>query len=176
MAGVKGCSGGPRPNVQKPRVVGSVRWRREQRKKRLGQAAPEFEAGAKPRRKRVGEVVRPEDLSPTTVAVWDALAPHAVDAGTLTPASAWAFRRLCEAIVLERAELARISRDGLMVDGEKHPLLQPHTALMTRVEMGLQRFCLIPMGKEMAAKAEAAQEDEFAEFDRPLAVIQGGKA
>jgi hypothetical protein len=169
MAGVKGRSGGARANVQKPRVVGSLRWRREQRAKRLSPIPATQDAPRPPQ-----DVPRPADLSAQTATVWDALAPHALTARTLTPATAMAFQDLCEAIVLKRAELSRISREGLVVEGAAHPLLSRHVALMVRVEAGMTRFRLIPMGKEMPAAEEKA--DEFSEFDTPLVVLRGGRA
>ena len=174
MAGVAGRSGGPRANVAKPRQPGSVRWRREQRKlRRVPEARPGCPAVAPAA--PVPAVGMPVDLPAGQAAVWAELAPHAIQARTLTPATAHAFRDLCEAIVLKRAAVSRIGRDGLMLQsGERHSLLPNALGLMGRVETGLQRFGLAPMGKEMSVRDEA--RDEFAEFDAPLSVIRGGKA
>lgn len=147
--------------------MGSVRWRRAQRRQ-----PRDLDRPAEPTAVPVA-IERPSDLSTQTAAVWDALAPHAIAATTLTPASVWAFRDLCEAVVLKRAMLARISREGLVVDDAAHPLLSRHTALMVRVETLLARFRLMPMGKEMPTVAQPV--DEFAEFDRDFGLIQGGK-
>lgn len=176
MAGVKGRSGGARPNVEKSRKVGSVRWRREQRRQKGGPAAPKAP---------VAPVPKPSDLPAGQSAVWDALSPHALAARTLTPGTAWAFRDLCEAIVLKRDMLAIIEADGLMqnrlstkmdengggeqvFESKAHPLLAKWTALQVRVEAGLTRFRLAPMGKELAPAEQP--KDEWAEFDGPRLV------
>jgi len=164
--------GGARPNSGPARKPGSVRWQREQRRLRR---VPETQLPVAPA-PRVAAVGAPADLPAQQAAIWAELAPHAVTAGTLTPATAWAFRDMCEAIVLKRASVSRISRDGLMLlSGEAHPLLSKHIALMARVETGLARFGLNPMGKSVTSGRDDTV-DEFAEFDRPLAVIRGGKA
>src|SRR5262245_8290224 len=48
----------------------------------------------------------PDDLSPDERLVWLRLAPHAVQARTLTPGTVYGFILLCRNIVLER-ELAK---------------------------------------------------------------------
>ena len=189
MAGVKGRSGGPRPNCSKPRQEGSVRWQREQRRLRKVPAAG---VGAKVRVPKVAPaaVVKPKGLPAGQAAVWDALAPQAIAQRTLTEATAFAFVELCEAIVMKR-DMARIlEADGVTTvalktrmeqDGsgdqigevKAHPLIAKWTALLVRVEAGLTRFRLAPMGKEMPAVEEP--EDAFAEFDAPLTLVRGGK-
>jgi hypothetical protein len=122
--------------------------------------------------------------------MWDMLAPLALEQRTLTPATAFAMVELCEAIVLKQ-DIARIlEADGLTTvavktrmeqdgSGEQvgevkaHPLIAKWTALLVRVEAGLTRFRLAPMGKEMPVPEQPA--DEWSEFDQPLSVIQGGK-
>jgi len=42
-----------------------------------------------------------------------------------------------------------------------------------RVEAGLTRFRLAPMGKELAPVEEP--KDDFGEFDQPLQLVKGGK-
>ena len=165
-------SGGARVGSGPPRKPGSVRWLREQRKlRRVPENRPDVAPVAP-----VAVVGMPVDLPAGQAAVWAELAPHAIQARTLTPATAHAFRDLCEAIVLKRAAVSRIGRDGLMMQsGERHSLLPNALGLMGRVEMGLQRFGLAPMGKEMSVRDEA--RDEFAEFDisQPLTLVKGGK-
>ena len=160
MAGMKGRSGGARAGCEKPRLVGSVRWRREQHRARASGAVavPAVPAAVR----------KPRHLSAAQAVIWDTLAPHAVAAGTLTPATAWAFAQLCDLIGLSHAVRQRIARDGLMDADGAHPLLARHVAFVVRVEAGLTRFRLAPMGKAIAAPEEAA--DPFAEFDRPRLV------
>lgn len=121
-------------------------------------------------------VDRPSDLPQEQAAVWAELAPHATEARTLVPATVQAFRDLCEAIVVKRALLARIETDGLTyikvtVDGtgtehteiKAHPLLAQHRGMMQRVEAGMARFRLAPMGKEILPTAEP--ENPFDAFE-----------
>lgn len=172
MAGAKFRSGGPRVGCAKPRQVGSVRWKREQKKRRKGRGAA-AQAPAAPR-----EAVKPPyGLPKEQRAVWRKLAPHAIQAGTLTVATAAAFGDLCEAICLKRELHARIKADGLMSRGEApllepkaHPLLSKFTALMVRVEAGQLRFLLTGTGKPAAAVTPP--EDAFAEFDG-LQLVKG---
>jgi hypothetical protein len=121
-------------------------------------------------------VPMPADLPADQRQVWLELAPHAREARTLTHGTAQAFRDLCEAIVLKRSMLARLEADGLTylkvtIDGsgqehtevKAHPLLAQHRGMMQRVEAGMTRFRLSPIGKEMATSEPEA--DPFAEFD-----------
>jgi len=134
-------------------------------------------------------VSKPKDLPAGQSSVWKALAPHALAARTLTPATAWHFRELCEAIVLKR-DMARIlDADGLMqnrlstkmdetgggeqvFESKAHPLIARWTALLVRVEAGLTRFRLAPMGKELAPVEEPVA-DPFSAFDEPLMLVKG---
>jgi len=126
------------------------------------------------------EVSQPESLSEAEKAVWVELAPHALEARTLTPGTVAAFRDLCEAIVLKRMMLAEILTDGLTttkvtlqmdekggglqsVEKKAHTLLAQHRGMMQRVEAGLQRFRLAPMGKEIVVPVKDV--DPFAEFE-----------
>lgn len=131
----------------------------------------------------------PRDLPASQRDIWRDLAPHACAAGTLTEATVWAFRDLCEAIVLRRAMAAQLELDGLMVNAVKvdedsgerfslgepkaHPLITHERGMRQRVEAGMARFNLTPMGKSVAPKAEPV--DPFAEFE-DFTVIKGGKA
>jgi hypothetical protein len=129
----------------------------------------------------------PADLPADQRAVWLELAPHAAAQRTLTDDMALAFRDLCEAITLKRRMLATIEDDGLTyqrrtvkVEREDadvelrteeceikaHPLLTHHRGLMQRVEVGLLRFRLSPVGKEVVTDNSAAK-DEWTEFDGP---------
>lgn len=188
MAGVKGRSGGPRANCGKARQPGSVRWQREQRRLRK----PTASGITRPRAPKPPPVAvaKPKGLPEGQSQVWDALAPQAIAQRTLTPATAFAFVELCEAVVLKR-DMARIlETDGLMqnrlstkmdesgggeqvFESKAHPLIARWTALLVRVEAGLTRFRLAPMGKELAPAEEPA--DEWAEFDQPLTLVKGGQ-
>lgn len=133
-------------------------------------------------------VPMPKDLLPSQAAVWRELAPHATSAGTLIPATVWAFRDLCEAIVLRRQMAAQLELDGLMVnvvkvdeetgdryslgDPKAHPLITHERGMRVRVEAGMLRFNIAPMGKSVA-KVDVP-EDPFAQFEG-LSVVKGGK-
>lgn len=83
---------------------------------------------------------------------WERLAPFAVEAGTLTAGTAAAFAMLCRAVVLEAA---------LGKGGEAGG--PSHRGMMQRVEAGMVRFSLAPVGKPIAKAAKP--EDPFAEFE-----------
>jgi len=121
----------------------------------------------------------PQDLPDAYKQVWDDLAPHALEARTLTAGTAAAFRDLCEAIVLKRMMLAEILADGLTgtkvtvqmdesggglqsVEKKAHTLLSQYRGMMQRVEAGFTRFRLAPMGKEIVVEQKAV--DPFEEF------------
>lgn len=91
-----------------------------------------------------------------------------------------AFRQLCGRIVLLRQMEAMIAADGLMgdkvslqmddsggglqsVEKKAHDLLTKCMTLMQRVDQGMIRFRLAPIGKEIATPEPVA--DPFAEFD-----------
>lgn len=115
-------------------------------------------------------------------AVWADLAPQAVQQKTLTPQTVQAFALLCKQIVMERLMFEEITNDGLIgtkvtlqmdekggglqsVEKKAHALLSQHRQMMQRVETGLQRFRLSPMGKELTLPEPPA--DPFSEFDEP---------
>jgi hypothetical protein len=116
------------------------------------------------------------------VAVWNELAPHACAERTLTPATAAAFRQLCGRIVLLDKIEAQIEADGIMADKvtlqmdetggglqsvekKAHDLLTKCMTLMQRVDQGMLRFRLSPMGKELAQAEPDKAIDPIAEFE-----------
>jgi len=113
----------------------------------------------------------PGNLTLDELAEWHELAPRAATAGTLTRETTLALRDLCQARVLKDKLLRRIGDDGEVVVGATgndtaHPLLARFTTLLQRVEAGMLRFALSPMGKDMA-KAPEKPSDPFSEFDEP---------
>lgn len=113
-------------------------------------------------------VAMPDDLSVDERKIWRKLAPHALAAGTLTQATALAFRHLCEAIVLKRLMLAEIKEYGcssIDVDAKltANPLLTQYRSMLQRVETGMMKFMLAPLGK--STLPEEKPEDPFAAFD-----------
>lgn len=123
--------------------------------------------GAKDQRKSPPPLVEPVPVqAPPTLTseervIWDWLAPHAVAAGTLTPAGAYGFSLLCRNVVIERELAADPATRGQ----------SNHRGVVQRIDAELARYMLAPMGKPLVEPA-AEPEDEWAQFD----VIQGGKA
>jgi len=118
-------------------------------------------------------LVPPADLPEAAQVWWRRLAPHAV-VTTLAPSTALAFADLCMLRVRLDEIVAAIARDGVMVDGQQHPLLSQERQYRARVEIGMRAFMLAPFGK--AVEADEAPVDPFAEFDpAPLTVVQGGR-
>lgn len=95
----------------------------------------------------VDEADAPNDLSREERLIWLELAPYALRAGTLTPASSMAFRVLCRNIVLERLYGQSVTDKGTA----------NHRGMIQRVEVGLDAFQLRPQGRRMqdAAPIEA---------------------
>jgi hypothetical protein len=89
---------------------------------------------------------------PAARGVWDELAPHAFEAGTLTPATSAAFAMLCRAVVRERA-LSKTKACG----GTNH------RGLMQRVATSMKDFAIAPLGKPLghAAAPPASKLDRF---------------
>ena len=153
MAGVKGRSGGARPNSGPKRRDPKAAWLTGAAKKRtaLGIVPPAAPVGERP------VVPMPKDLTAEAAAVWRELAPFALAEGTLAPRTAMAFRVLCENIVL----LNKLAAAPLACAGPDH------RGMLARVEAGWVRFRLVPDGKPVL---QAEPEDAFAEFDGPKLV------
>lgn len=182
-------SGGRRPGAgRKPKSKRERKVQGSRHRTRARDAGvPETPASKDPAR-----VTRPRDLEPIARAVWDKLAPHAIAAGTLTVATAYAFQRVCELESRRRRMETQIDLDGLMVSvvevdektgarfsiGEPraHPLIGHERQLQQRVEAGFAKFAIAPNGKSLMSEPE--KTDPFAEFDGPpdLKVVRGGKA
>src|SRR4051794_23364702 len=143
--------------------VGAGRKAKTQAQKWLGGNAGKRGSSAKPKTVDVALIAPPADLPDDQAAIWNELGPHACAARTLTEGTAAAFRDLCEAIVLKRMMFAAILKDGLThakvtlqmdesggglqaVEQKAHTLLAQHRGMMQRVEAGLLRFRLSPMG------------------------------
>lgn len=160
MAGVKGRSGGAR--------VGSGRKRRDPKGawlaggKRPGPRAVPSVSPGEHASAPGPTVTRPKGLSIEDGAVWDELAPLALEIGTLTVATSMAFADLCAFIVLERK--LRLSPLGCAGPD--------HRGMIARVEAGRARFRLIADGKAPAAEEP---KDEWAEFDGSQ-LVKGARA
>lgn len=156
-------SGGARIGAGRKGKTAAQKW--------LGGNAGKRGSSAKPKPAAVALIAAPADLQADQAAVWNELAPHACAARTLTDGTVAAFRDLCEAIVVKRELLAQIQKDGytylkVTIDGagqehqevKAHPLLAQHRGMMQRVEAGMLRFRLSPIGKELLP-AEKPKDD-----------------
>lgn len=114
---------------------------------------------------QIDAVGPPEDIEDEALTVWNRLAPFALSARTLIPATADRFLLLCRQVVMERDMAEKVKADGwtyvsVTVDGagqerqmlKAHPLCAPHRNMMQRIEAGMAAFQLAPMGKAMAPK------------------------
>lgn len=127
-------------------------------------------------------IAAPADLPEAQAVVWNTLAPHACAQRTLTAQTAAAFALLCKQIVLEQLMFQEITTDGLTgtkvtlqmdekggglqsVEKKAHTLLAQHRQMMQRVEAGMLRFRLSPIGKEMTPAEQP--KDEWDEFETP---------
>lgn len=121
----------------------------------------------------------PGNMTLDELAEWNELAPRAMKEGTLTESTVLALRDLCQARVLKDKLLRKIGDLGDVVLASNgnlaaNPLLSRFTTLLQRVEAGMVRFKLSPMGKEISQPAEKAP-DPFAEFDDAGAGSAAGK-
>lgn len=119
----------------------------------------------------------PGSLTLDELAEWNDLAPRAAKVGTLTDETKLALRDLCQARVLKDRLLRKVSDHGEVVLGSNgnlaaHPLLTRFTTLLQRVEAGMMRFKLAPIGKEIEAPGEKPA-DPFSEFDGPSKTADG---
>jgi len=96
----------------------------------------------------------PEDLTPEECAIWRRLAPYALEARTLTKATAEAFADLCR----NRALMLRFAKSGAEAGGPNH------RGLLQRVQSQMKDFSLSPFGKPIIGEAPKV-EDPFAELD-----------
>ena len=158
MAGAKGRSGGARRGAGRPRKTDDERLVAGNASKVAARvlAHPSAPAPVAPL-PEVTEFDAPNDLGVEERLVWLELAPHAMQAGTLTQASALAFRVLCRNIVLERRYGQSVTDQGS----------SNHRGMIQRVEGGLDAFGLRPMGKPMATAAPA--EKPVSKLDRFVA-------
>lgn len=172
-------SGGSRPGAgrrKKTQALGDLsgsrrtRARRNQNARTENQNVPET-PGAEPP-EATGSLVPdpPGSLTLDELAEWNDLAPRAFKEGTLNDSTKLALRDLCQLRVLKDRLLRRVGDDGDVVwstGGAKaaHPLLTRFTVLMQRIEAGMVRFKLSPVGKELESAAKKTELDPFAEFD-----------
>lgn len=116
----------------------------------------------------------PSDLGADVLAVWQTLAPLALEARTLVPATVSRFVLLCRQMVLERQMSQKIAEDGwtyiaVTIDGsgterqqlKAHPLCGAQRGMMQRIEVGMTAFRLAPIGKPMPTKPKEKPKSAF---------------
>lgn len=132
-----------------------------------GEAAVDFTQPIEP-------VAPPDGLEPDVLAVWERLAPLALEARTLVVATVDRFVLLCRQIVMEHDMAAKIKADGwtyvsVTVDGagqeretlKAHPLCASQRNMMQRIEAGMVAFALAPIGKPMRGKVQEKPKSAF---------------
>jgi hypothetical protein len=105
----------------------------------------------------------PPSLPDALRAPWMALAPAAVAAGTLTPATVAGFvDGVLAPVDLARWMRARIELDGLVVIGpagyQAHPLLREYAALLPALRAGFAQYALAPV--DLGAALAALEGDD----------------
>lgn len=107
----------------------------------------------------------PERLTPKEVEYWNELSPHAIEAGTLVPATVATFVLLCKCHVMADEMHATMLNDGLTVikyvlteegaqeEKKIHPLVSPHRNLVQRIESLSVKYKVCPLGKPMDTEA-----------------------
>ena len=149
--------GGARIGAGRPKKPESARW--------LGGNAGK--RGKKPAKDTHHEPLRPVEapkLNEREQLVWDELAPLALAARTLVPATAGELKSLC-ALEADLAEVkAERRREGLTIRGQM--LMRTYLMLVQRVEAKRRAFKLAPMGKDMVPPDKP--KDEWSEFDAPV--------
>jgi hypothetical protein len=142
---------GPKPKTKDAHWLGGDAGKR-------GMAGAGPAAPAEP----VVVIAPPVALGEQARGVWEALAPHACAARTLTEATVRDFRELCELVVDMDAARAARRAEGWTDMGLR--LATAYRGLVQRVEAKMRAFKLAPIGKEMT-DAEVKPTDPFAEFD-----------
>lgn len=94
-----------------------------------------------PKLPQVDEADAPIEFDAEERAVWLELAPHAILARTLTPATSLGFRMLCRNVVMERNYSKSVLERGSA----------NHRGLIQRIDAELLRFNLAPCGKPIAS-------------------------
>lgn len=165
-------------------LKGSRRARARTKGNQNNQTAPnqteQAATAAQPTPDRLESVLIPDppgSLTLDELAEWNDLAPRAAKVGTLTDDTKFALRDLCQARVLKDRLLRKVSDHGDVVMASNgnlaaHPLLTRFTTLLQRVEAGMMRFKLAPIGKEIEPTGEKSA-DPFSEFDSPATTRDG---
>ena len=154
--------GGARVGAGRPPKTDGERWLGGDAGKRNGANPPAPAPPAPP----LKLMPAPAGMPLGQAAVWNEFAPQACAQRTLSEQTAGAFGLLCKQVLLERRMFDAIEADGVQsIDRTAaHVLLTQYRGMMQRVESGMQRFMLTPMGKPLSVP-EDVPVDPFSEFD-----------
>jgi hypothetical protein len=137
MAGVKGRSGGRRPNSGPKPMSNLDKLVTGSRSNVV--AHPSSPVSQDSDLPAIDEFDAPNDLTTDERNVWLELAPHAFAARTLTKGTAVAFKLMCRNVLLERELRASVLDRGRPA----------HQGMIAKLDAELQRFNLSPCGKPM---------------------------
>jgi hypothetical protein len=108
----------------------------------------------------------PARMTAEELAIWHEWAPLAVQAGTLTPATAAAFEQLCQTEADRRQLRARFTRRQPVLGETEMAFRREHRALVRELNARLKDFCLAPFGKQLPGAAPEAEDDPLDKFLR----------
>jgi hypothetical protein len=156
MAGTKGHSGGARVGGGRPKKSEAARW--------LEGTAKATKVAGKPAQVAASTLMpAPSGLNLAEAAVWNELAPFALAARTLTPATAGDFLVLCRLEVEMADVLAERRVEGWSSKGLA--LAKEYRGLVQRSEAKRRAYSIGAMGRPIV-EAAAEVVDPFAEFDQ----------
>lgn len=116
-------------------------------------------------------VVRPE-MPADAVTVWNRLAPDAEAAGTLTPATAYAFGQLCQLAVRQQKAGVEADVQGLTDVGMR--VLKVYLAATALLDARMRAFRIAPKGEPLVAAQQAKPKsalERLKEQGRSLRVV-----
>jgi hypothetical protein len=137
---------GPKPKTRRLRALQGNAGHRPLPKERISAAV---------------DIVPPDRLTPKELEYWQELAPHAMEAGTLVPATVAPFVLLCKCLVMADEMHATMLNDGLTVvkyviteEGSQeekkiHPLVSPYRNMVQRIESLAVKYKVCALGKPM---------------------------
>jgi phage terminase small subunit len=103
----------------------------------------------------------PDRLTPKEQEYWNELSPHAIEAGTLVPATVAPFVLLCKCFVMADEMHATMLNEGLTVvkfvlteegaqeEKKIHPLVTPYRNMVQRIESLAVKYKVCALGKPM---------------------------
>jgi P27 family predicted phage terminase small subunit len=130
---------------------------------------------------RAGEPVKPPWLSPIAAAVWDQVVGELGEIeGLLCPLDGPALACYCHAH--QRLHEAReiVARDGLILDGRRHPALMVEAKAIEQITSIGQKFGLTPTSRNslsidpQSTSSGVRRRNHYTDADRELEQIIGG--